>query len=390
MRKAYRNEEEVGMRKTVIDMSPFYAMEVFERAQELERQGQQIIHLEVGEPDFPTPNCIRKTAEKAIREGKTRYTASVGLLELREAIAGHYLEKYGVSVSPNQVIVTNGSSPALMVTFSVLLESGDKVILSDPHYACYPNMVRFLGCTPVFVRVSEEDGFRFNPEDIKEKISSKTKAVVINSPANPTGNVLDAKTMKEIAELGPVIVSDEIYHSLIYEGKEHSILEFTDNAFVASGFSKQFAMTGWRLGYTIAPEKFVRPLQKLMQNFFIAANTISQWAGIAAIREAGPDVKRMVEIFNKRRKLTIERLRKIGFGITVEPTGAFYILANARKFTDDSLKFAFELLEKTGVGVTPGIDFGRNAEGYLRFSYANSIENISEAMDRLEQYFASR
>jgi len=378
------------MRKIVMDMPPFYAMEVFERAQELERQGRSIIHMEVGEPDFPTPSCIKKAAEKAIGEGKTHYTASVGLLELREAIAEYYLKKHGVFVSPNQVVVTDGSSPALMITFSVLLETGDEVMLSDPHYACYPNMVRFLGCVPVFVKVNEDDGFRFNPENIKEKISSKTKAIIINSPANPTGHVLDAQAMREIASLGPVVVSDEIYHGLVYEGKEHSILEYTDNAFVASGFSKQFAMTGWRLGYVIAPEKFVRPLQKLMQNFFIAANTISQWAGIAAIREAGPDVKRMVEIFNKRRKLTIECLRKIGFGVTVEPTGAFYVLANARKFTDDSLKFAFELLEKTGVGVTPGIDFGRNAEGYVRFSYANSIENISEGMDRLEQYLASR
>lgn len=378
------------MRKTVIDMPPFYAMEVFERAQELERQGQQIIHMEVGEPDFPTPNCIRKAAEKAIREGKTHYTASVGLLELREAIAEHYLEKYGVSISPNQVIITDGSSPALMITFSVLLETGDEVILSDPHYACYPNMVRFLGSIPAFVKVNEGDGFRFNPADIGEKISSKTKAIVINSPANPTGNVLDAQAMKEIASLGSIVVSDEIYHGLVYEGREHSILEYTDNAFVASGFSKQFAMTGWRLGYVIAPEKFVRPLQKLMQNFFIAANTISQWAGVAAIREAGPDVRRMVEILNKRRKLTIERLRKIGFGVAVEPIGAFYVLANAKNFTDDSLKFAFELLEKTSVGVTPGIDFGRNAEGYVRFSYTNSIENISEGMDRLEQYLKSR
>ena len=378
------------MRKTVIDMPPFYAMEVFERAQELERQGQQIIHMEVGEPDFPTPNCIRKAAEKAIREGKTHYTASLGLLELREAIAEHYLEKYGISISPNQVIITDGSSPALMITFSVLLETGDEVILSDPHYACYPNMVRFLGGIPAFVKVNEGDGFRFNPADIGEKISSKTKAIVINSPANPTGNVLDAQAMKEIASLGSIVVSDEIYHGLVYEGREHSILEYTDKAFVASGFSKQFAMTGWRLGYVIAPEKFVRPLQKLMQNFFIAANTISQWAGVAAIREAGPDVRRMVEILNKRRKLTIERLRKIGFGVAVEPIGAFYVLANAKNFTDDSLKFAFELLEKISVGVTPGIDFGRNAEGYVRFSYTNSIENISEGMDRLEQYLKSR
>jgi len=378
------------MRKTVMNMPPFYVMEVLERAQELERQGRSIIHLEVGEPDFPTPSCIKKAAEKAIKEGKTCYTASVGLLELREAIAEHYLEKYGVSISPNEVVVTDGSSPALMIIFSVLLETKDETILSDPHYACYPNMVRFLGCDPVFVKVNEDDGFRFNPEDIKERISSKTKAIVINSPANPTGHVLDAQVMKEIASLGPIVVSDEIYHGLVYGTKEHSILEYTDNAFVASGFSKQFAMTGWRLGYVVAPKRYVRPLQKLMQNFFIAANTISQWAGIAAIKEAGSDVRRMVEIFDKRRRLIIERLRKIGFGVAVEPTGAFYVLANAKNFTNNSLKFAFELLEETGVGVTPGIDFGRNAEGYLRFSYANSIENISVGMDRLERYLTSR
>lgn len=378
------------MRKTVMEMPPFYAVEVFERAQELERQGQSIVHLEVGEPDFPTPDCIKKAAEKAIREGKTRYTASLGLLELRETIAEYYLEKYGVSVSPNQVIVTDGSSPALMSIFSVLLETGDEVIMSDPHYACYPNMVKFLGCNPAFVNVNEDDGFQFNLGKIKERVSSKTKAIVINSPANPTGHVLDARAMGEIAKLGPTVVSDEIYHGLTYEGKAHSILEFTDNAFVASGFSKQFAMTGWRLGYIIAPERYVRPLQKLIQNFFIAANTISQWAGIAAIKEAGPDVKRMVDVFNKRRKLIVGRLRKIGFGVAVEPAGAFYVLANAKKFTVDSLKFAFELLEKAGVGATPGIDFGRNAEGYIRFSYANSIENISEGMNRLERYLMNR
>jgi aspartate/methionine/tyrosine aminotransferase len=378
------------MRRTAIDMPPFYVMEVLERAQELERRGLQIIHLEVGEPDFPTPNCIKKAAEKAIREGKTRYTASLGLLELRETIAEHYLEKYGVSISPNQLIVTNGSSPALMMIFSVLLEAGEEVILSDPHYACYPNVVRFLGGSPVFVKVNEDDGFRFNPAEIEERIGSKTKAILINSPANPTGHVLDASTMGEIAELGPMVVSDEIYNGLTYEGKAHSILEFTDNAFVASGFSKQFAMTGWRLGYVIASKRYVRPLQKLMQNFFIAANTISQWAGIAAIKEAGSDVRRMVRIFNKRRKLIVERLKRIGFGVAVEPAGAFYVLANAKKFTDDSLKFAFELLEKAGVGVTPGVDFGRNAEGYIRFSYANSIENISEGMNRLERYLTNR
>lgn len=374
------------MRKTVVDMPPFYVMDVMERAQELERQGRSIIHLEVGEPDFPTPNCITRAATKAIRDGKTRYASSVGLLELREAIAEHFLEKYCISVSPDQVIVTNGSSPALLITFSALLEEGDEVVISNPHYSCYPNFVTFLGCTLKFVKISEHDGFQYSPEDIKEKIGPRTKAIVINSPGNPTGQVLDVDTISRIAALGPTVVSDEIYHGLVYKGKEHSILEFTENAFVVSGFSKQFAMTGWRLGYVIAPKKYVRLLQKLVQNFFIAANTISQWAGIAALKEAAHDVQRMVRIFDKRRRLMIQRLRKIGFGIAVEPTGAFYVLANAKRFTSDSLKFSSELLEKTGVGTAPGIDFGRNAEGYIRFSYANSIENISKGMDRIEQY----
>jgi aspartate/methionine/tyrosine aminotransferase len=374
------------MRKTVVDMPPFYVMEVMERAKELERQERSIIHLEVGEPDLPTPNCITEAAAKALREGKTYYTASVGLLELREAIAEHFLEKYNVPISPSQVIVTNGSSPGLLITFSALLEEGDEVILTNPHYPCYPNFVTFLGCTSKFVKINEHDGFRCNPEEIKEKIGPKTKAIMINSPGNPTGQVLDVDTMNRIATLGPTIVSDEIYHGLVYTGKAHSILEFTDNAFVVNGFSKQFAMTGWRLGYVIAPKKYMRPLQKLVQNFFIAANTISQWAGIAALKEAAPDVQRMVSVFDKRRKLMIERLRKIGFGVAVEPVGAFYVFANAKDFTNDSLKFSFKLLEETGVGTAPGINFGSNAEGYIRFSYANSIENISKGLDRIEQY----
>jgi len=378
------------MRKTVVDMPPFYAMEVMERAQELERQGRSIIHLEVGEPDFPTPSCITEAAMKAIRDGKTRYTSSLGIPELREAIAEHFLEKYGVSVSSDQVIVMNGSSPGLFSTFSALLEEGEEVIIPNPHYPCYPNFVTFLGCTPKFVKISEHNGFQYKPEDIKEKISPRTKAIMINSPGNPTGLVLDTDTLSRIATIGPAVVSDEIYHGLVYEGKEHSILEFTKNAFVINGFSKQFAMTGWRLGYVIAPKKYVRLLQKLMQNFFISANTISQWAGIAALKEAANDVQRMVDTYDKRRKLMVQRLRKIGFRIAVEPTGAFYVFANAERFTNDSLKFSTELLEKAGVGTTPGIDFGRNAEGYIRFSYASSIENISKGLDRLEQYLETR
>ncbi len=378
------------MRKAAVDMPPFYVMEMLERAKELDRQGRSIIHLEVGEPDFPTPSCILEAAAKAMSGGIVRYTTSVGLPELREAIAEHYAERYGVSVSPDQIVVTNGSSPGLLLAFSALLEVGDEVIISNPGYPCYSNLVGFLDGLPVLVNVNESDGFRYDLDDVNEKISSETKAIVINSPNNPTGHVLDAQTMRGIAELGLTVVSDEIYNGLVYEGEEHSILEFTDNAFVVSGFSKQFAMTGWRLGYVISPKNYAPIVRKLMQNFFIAANTISQHAGIAALREAAPDVQRMASTFNKRRRLMIKRLREIDFSIAVEPTGAFYVFANAKKFTNDSLKFSFEVLEEVGVGVTPGIDFGSNAEGYIRFSYANSVENISAGLNKLEQYLESR
>jgi aspartate/methionine/tyrosine aminotransferase len=197
---------------------------------------------------------------------------------------------------------------------------------------------------------------------------------------------MDGKVIERIASTGPLIVSDEIYHGLVYEGKEHSVLEYTDNAFVLNGFSKLYSMTGWRLGYIITPPKYQRLIQKMQQNFFIAANTFVQWAGIAALKESQPDVDRMVACFNERRKLIVRRIKEIGFGVATEPTGAFYVLANAKRFTNDSLKFAFEVLENAGVGITPGIDFGSNAEGFVRFSYANSLANIEEGMRRLESY----
>jgi aspartate/methionine/tyrosine aminotransferase len=196
--------------------------------------------------------------------------------------------------------------------------------------------------------------------------------------------------MQAIADLEKTVISDEIYHGLVYEGKEHSILEFTRNAFVINGFSKLYAMTGWRLGYLIVPPQFVRPLQKMTQNFFISANAFVQWAGIAALREAGAEVARMKEIYNARRRFLLPKLRELGFGITVEPTGAFYVLANAKSFCQDSFEFAFDILKEARVGCTPGIDFGTNAEGYLRFSYANSLENLEEGMRRLGQYLAER
>jgi aspartate/methionine/tyrosine aminotransferase len=239
---------------------------------------------------------------------------------------------------------------------------------------------------PVTVQVHEKDGFQYRPESIRRKIAKKTKAILINSPSNPTGNLLSEDRMRAIARFSPYIISDEIYHGLVYEGKEHSILEFTDNAFVLNGFSKLYAMTGLRLGYLIAPRPFVRPIQKIQQNFFISANAVVQMAGIAALEQTDADVARMKSLYDERRRYTVKRLKELGFGITVEPTGAFYVFANARHVSKDSYKLAFDILEKAHVGVTPGIDFGKNGEGYLRFSYANSMENIIEGLNRIEHY----
>ncbi|MGD8764548.1 MAG: pyridoxal phosphate-dependent aminotransferase [Desulfobacteraceae bacterium] len=377
------------------EMTSFIVMDVLERANEMEREGVDIIHLEVGEPDFDTPPCVKKAACKALDEGHTHYTHSLGLFELRQAIGEYFSKTYNVSVDPDQIIVTSGSSPAIFLVFAALLQKGDEVIISDPHYACYPNFIKFVEGIPVTIPVYEEDGFQYRPEAIREKISPNTKAIFINSPSNPTGNLLSENRMREIAAMvakpdSPYIVSDEIYHGLVYEGKEHSILEFTDRAFVMNGFSKAFAMTGLRLGYVIAPKEFIRPMQKISQNFFISANAMVQKAGIAALKEAGDDVARMQKIYNARRQFMIRRLKQLGFGITVEPTGAFYVFANAKHLSNDSYKLAFDILEKAHVGVGPGIDFGTNGEGYLRFSYANSLKNIEDGMDRLERYLDKR
>ena len=374
--------------KKTQEITPFIAMDVLEKAHSMERAGVHIVHLEIGEPDFDTPACIKEAAIRALTAGHTHYTHSLGLVELREAICRHYHNRYGVTVEPDQIVVTSGTSPAMFLLFAALLNPGDKVIISDPHYACYPNFVRFAGGEPVTIPVSEEDGFQYRPEHIQQKIDDRTSAIFINSPSNPTGNVLGHERMQAIAALPPYIISDEIYHGLVYEGEEHSILEYTDRAFVLNGFSKVYAMTGWRLGYLIAPEPFIRAIQKVQQNFFISANAMVQWAGIAALEEAGEDVAKMRAIYDERRRFMIKRLKELGFGITVEPTGAFYVLANAKKFSEDSYKLAFDILENAHVGVTPGIDFGANAEGYLRFSYANTVDNIAEGLDRIERYLA--
>jgi aspartate/methionine/tyrosine aminotransferase len=372
------------------EIEPFLAVEVFQRAQALEREGADVIHLEFGEPDFETPPVIREAAEKALKDGRTRYAHTLGLLPLREAIAEHYHARYRVSVSPEQILVTAGTSPAMLLLFGALLERGDQVVLSDPHYACYPKFVKYAEAEPVFVDVREADGFQLHADAVAAALSPRTRALLINSPANPTGAVLAPDRLAALARLGKWIVSDEIYHGLTYEGTEHTILEFTDRAFVLNGFSKAYAMTGWRCGYVIAPREFMPALTALHGNFFISSNEFVQWAALAALREAGPDAARFRAIFDQRRRVMVDGLRRINLGVGALPTGAFYALANARRFTGDSLRFAFDILEATHVATTPGVDFGKNAEGYLRFAYANSLERIEEGLARIGRFLAER
>lgn len=371
-------------------MPPFIVMDILERARLLEKKGIGVIHLEVGEPDFDTPEPIKQAAQKAIWDGETHYTTSLGLPELREAISRHYYERYGVDLSPDQILVTSGTSPAMLLVFDALINPGDEVILSDPGYSCYKNIVAHSGGVPRMIPLKEEESYRYPVEEIRRAINPRTRAIVINSPANPTGALIPPQDLEAISDLQLPIVSDEIYHGLVYGEKEHSILEFTDKAIVINGFSKLYAMTGWRLGYVIAPPEFIRPMQKMQQNFLICAPAFAQRAAISAFTECQEYIRNMVGIYDKRRRHIIKRLREIGFGVEAEPKGAFYVLANARMFCHDSYRFANEILEHAHVAVAPGVDFGENAEGYLRFSYANSLENIEEGMRRLHRFLEDR
>jgi aspartate/methionine/tyrosine aminotransferase len=380
--------------RRIAEIEPFLAVEVGERAGALERDGVDVVHLEFGEPDFEAPLVVREALEKAIKDGRTRYTHSLGIVELRDAIVEHYARTYGVAIERDQVLVTAGTSPAMLLLFGHLLDPGDEVVLSNPYYACYPNFIRYADGVPVEVDVSEDDRFQYRPEAIARRLTPRTRAIIVNSPANPTGSVLAAERMEAIAGLarggGPFIVSDEIYHGLTEGGRDRSMLEFTDRAFVLNGFSKAFAMTGWRLGWVIAPPEHTRALQRLYGNFFISTNEFVQWAGVAALREAADETVRFRRIFAERRRVMVDGLRAIGLGVGFEPEGAFYVLANARRFTADSVRFAFEILDGAHVAVTPGAAFGSNAEGYLRFSYAASPERIREGLRRLGAWLGRR
>jgi len=365
-------------------IEPFLAMEVAERAFALERSGVAVTHLEIGEPDFPPPAAAVEACTKALAAGRTKYTDSRGIAKLREAIAAEHSRRTSLDISPDRVLVTSGTSPAMLLVFAHLLDPGDEIVLGTPHYPCYPNFIRFCGGTPVFVPTRAEDGYQLRAEDVAAVRTERTRAVVVNSPANPTGGIQQRETLLALAALGLPLVSDEIYDGLVYDGATvTSALAVSDDAFVLDGFSKRYAMTGFRLGYAIVPPAAMRSVQVMQQNLFISANQFVQIAGLAALAEGDAPVAAMRAAYARRRVLLLGGLRELGFRIPVDPRGAFYVFADAHRFGSDSRKLAFEILERAHVGVTPGVDFGAAGEGWLRFCYAASESSIESALERL-------
>ena len=372
----------------VKNIEPFYVMDILERAKRLEDEGRDVIHFEVGEPDFNTPDEIRSAAAKWMEEGYTKYTSSLGIDELRQSVAEDYSRTYGIEVGYERVIITTGSSPALLLAMLTVLNPGDEILITDPHYACYPQIISVARGVARKVPVYESDGYQVDPAEIRKNIGGKTKAVLVNSPANPTGAVMDREVLRELSGMGLFVISDEIYHGLAYGARVNSILEFTDNAIAINGFAKFYSMTGWRLGYMIVPENLVRYVQKLQQNLFISAGSFVQKAGVAAIEQVkkGGGSEAMVTEFDRRRKEMIKGLSSVGFDISVEPKGAFYVFVNSSRWSRDSWSLAFDILENCHVGVTPGIDFSDRGRDYLRFSYTTSVDSIREGIRRLGEF----
>ncbi len=367
------------------NITSFMVMDILELAKEMERKGEKIIHMEVGEPDFDTPSSIKNYAIKSLKNGFVKYTHSMGSFELREEICNFYKKRYGVSIEPDEVVITQGSSPAMFLIFALLIERGNRILLTDPHYPCYPNFIRFFGGKPVFIPLSEEENYQIDLKMFK-KLSKRAKAIILNSPANPTGAVIEKEVMEEIASSGLYVISDEIYHGLTYEGEELSMKQFTNRSFIINGFSKAFSMTGWRLGYAIFPKKFYRDIQKLQQNFFISANAFVQMAGMYAIKYGWKEVERMRENFRRRRDFLVSELKKNGFSVKFIPKGAFYFMLNIKNLKKKSLEFALECLKSEKVAVAPGIDFGSRGEGFVRLSYTISIEKIKEGIRKLKNF----
>jgi len=373
-------------------IQPFRVMEILARARALEAEGRSIIHMEIGEPDFSTAQQIVDAGIRALQQGRTHYTPALGLPELREAIAGSYKNTIDNDVDPGRVVVTPGASGALQLVFGVLIGDGDEVILADPGYPCNRHMVTMFGGKPVAAAVGPDDGFQLTLDIVKQYWSDKTRAVLIASPSNPTGTIVPAAELQAIAEFvserGGVLIVDEIYRQLSYGEIPQTALNCAGHVFVVNSFSKYQGMTGWRLGWLVAPLAYVDAIERLAQNIFIAAATPAQYAALATFEpETIAELERRRQIFQQRRDFLLPALRDLGFGISGVPQGAFYLYADCSAFTDDSQDFVVELLEQAGVAITPGIDFGDvNARRYVRFSYANELERLKEGVRRIGEF----
>ncbi len=364
------------------------AFEVLARARALEAQGRDIIHLEIGEPDFDTPPSVVAEGIDSLRRGETHYTASTGIAELREAIAAHQSRTRGVPVEPAQIVVTPGAKPIMFYALLALLDQGDEAIYPDPGFPIYSSMIDFAGARGVPLPLREADDFAPDLDELRSLITGRTRLIVLNSPNNPTGSVLSAQTVEEIAKIARArdlwVLSDEIYSEILYEGTHRSPIAFdgmAERTILLDGFSKTFAMTGWRLGYGVFPPGLVEPIAKLVTNSVSCTATFVQRAGALALTDPPPEVAKMVAAFRERRDAVVRGLNRIE-GITCrEPHGAFYVFPNITRLgLGDSATVADRILTEAGVAVLAGTCFGPGGEGYLRLSYANSLDNIDRAL----------
>ena len=380
--------------KRIRDVQPFQGRVMFEKAKALERRGEKLIHFELGEPDFDTPTHIKEAAKQALDEGYTHYAPNAGLLELREAIAEKLKKENNFEADPlTQICVTVGSQEAAYLAIMCTIEPGDEVLITDPGYYTYKNCVKMAEGKPVMVHVKKENGFRLLPEDLEKKITSKSKMVIINSPCNPTGTVMTRSDLQAIDELAIkydlLVLSDEIYEKIIYDGqKHHSIAALSkepDRIITVNGFSKAYAMTGWRVGYIVANKTLISEIIKMQQSMLSSVTTFAQKAAIAALKGPQEPLFNMLKEFERRREIIINGLNRVdGFSVT-KPDGAFYAFVNVREFGKSSLELSEYLLNEAKVVTTPGVAFGENGEGYIRISYATSIENIKEGLIHIQQ-----
>lgn len=376
----------IALSRLAEGLKPFHVMEMLEAAARMEKAGADVVHFEVGHPDLPTATEVCGAAIEAIKLGEMAYAPSAGIDSLKERIARAHCSRYGLNVTAGNVLVTPGSSPALLIAALCVVNPGDEVVITDPHYACYPGVIKSAGGIPVTVPVYAEENYRIDTARLKKVLSPKTKAVILNSPANPTGAVQDDETLAEICSLGVFVISDEIYHGLEYGVKSKSVLNHTDRAVAVNGFSKLCSMTGWRLGYMIASERFIRAAQKFQQNLFLCANPFVQRGGEAAVESVFPRADEIAAVYMERRDAMIKALAKAGLSPCGDPRGAFYVFVKIPGKNADSRRVARDILEKTRVAVTPGFDFGGEGEGHLRFSYATGVDKIEEGVRRVGEY----